>query len=63
MLKHRGTITGRFSSSEPNIAEVVPGTVEGRRIREIFEEQVEMPASDYSAIEDRIKNWIKGDDR
>lgn len=58
-----GTVTGRFSCSDPNLQNIPIRTEEGRRIRDAFIARPgwRMVACDYSQIELRIMAHLSGD--
>lgn len=55
-------ITGRLSSSEPNLQNIPVRTTEGRQVREAFVSSLgRVVAADYSQIELRIMAHVSGD--
>lgn len=60
-----GTVTGRLSSSDPNLQNIPVRNEEGRRIRQAFiaPKNYKILAADYSQIELRIMADLSGDKR
>lgn len=60
-----GAVTGRISSSDPNLQNIPVRTEEGRRIRAAFiaPPGLQIVSADYSQIELRIMAHLSGDER
>ncbi len=59
-----GTVTGRLSSSDPNLQNIPIRTEEGRRVRRAFvaEDGWKFVGADYSQVELRVMAHVSGDE-
>ena len=64
-FNNTGTVTGRLSSSEPNLQNIPARSEESRRIRQLFKSRFvggKLLCADYSQIELRILAHLSGDE-